>query len=162
MQRHELLEHPCRELLLQALCHLANHSCTNSLEWVACLANLSGFRVLYRHIEWLTWLALLEDNLPSLQSVVLHALSQAKQLAVVQAEEDGDLAQRLKAPHVLDGPQQAVKGLACQGVAHQLTPGCYCCSPTDQHSPHKEFASTGSNTAGAWLDYTSCAVMLPF
>lgn len=49
--------------------------------------------------------------------MVLHALGQVEELAVAQAEEDGHLAQGLKAPHVLDGPQQAVKGLASQGVA---------------------------------------------
>ena len=80
-------------------------------------------------IDWLTWLAVLEDNLASLQSVVLHALGQPKQLAVAQAEKDGNLAQRLKAPHILDGTQQAVKGLACEGVADQLTLGCHSCSP---------------------------------
>lgn len=117
--------------------------------WVAGLANSSRLRLFIRPTGWLTWLPLLEDDLPSLEGVVLHALSQPKQLAVVQAEEDGDLAQRLEAPHILDGPQQAVKGLACQGVAHQLTPGCHCCSPahTNCHLPQSSQAQA-SITAG--------------
>ena len=73
----------------------------------------------------LTWLALVEDYLASLKSVVVHAACQVKELAIAQAEEDGHLAQRLKAPHILDGAQQAVKGLALKGKADHCRLGCH-------------------------------------
>ena len=77
----------------------------------------------------LTWLALFEDDLASLQGVVTHAACQVKQLAIAQAEEDGHLAQCLKAPHILNWAQQAVKGLALQREAHQCCPCCHSRSP---------------------------------
>ena len=85
-----------------------------------------------QHQQQLTWLSLLEHNLACLQGVVLHALGQVKELAVAQAEQDRHFAQGLKAPHILDGPQQAVKGLASQGIAHHTTLCCHtrCPAPT--------------------------------
>lgn len=114
--------------------------------WRALAAKCDCTILLDKCCPRLTWLALLEDDLAGLQGVVLHALGQAKQLAVAQAEEDGDLAQRLKAPHVLDGAQQAVEGLACQSIAHQLRFGCHSCSPASH---------VGSNTRNI-VDGTGC------
>ena len=79
----------------------------------------------------LTWIAFLEDHLPRWQGVILHALRQVKELAVAQAEEDGHLAQRLEAPHILNWAQQAVKGLACQAVTNCLCLGCRSSCPAD-------------------------------
>ena len=80
----------------------------------------------------LTWFPFAEDQLSSRDGMVGHALGQAEQLAVIQAEEDGDLAQGLEAPHVLDWPQHTVKGLALQHVAGHCCAGCHCPRPA-QH-----------------------------
>ena len=71
-------------------------------------------KVLLREICKHTRIALAEHHLAGCDGVVLHAVRQLEQLLLRQREQHGDLAQRLKAPHVLDWPQQCIKLLAPQ------------------------------------------------
>lgn len=133
----------------------SQHSCTAKVNLADATFCQSLAMQKIRH----TWFSFTKNQLACGNGMVGHALGQAEELAVAQAEEDGNLAQGLKAPDVLDGAQHAVKGFALQGVAHHCCAGCYCAGPahtlrhctTSLGSPRTQFSVQSYCTTGFCL-----------